>query len=155
MPDPPSLAADQLAPSRTVPSTHLTGRPSWCLPLRYSPTPPSSTSRSGTYSEADIRIEEGKIAEVGRGLTAPGDCDRTDLKGEFVLPGLIDAHVHLVAANANLGQLASWSRSYLAYHTARLASAMLDRGFTTVRDMGGADYGVAAALSEGLIRGRA
>jgi len=52
-----------------------------------------------------------------------------------------------------MADLARWPVTYNAYHTARLLGQMLDRGFTTVRDMAGGDYGTWRALEEGLIRG--
>ena len=76
-----------------------------------------------------------------------------DLRGGYVLPGLIDAHVHVTAFTADLAALLTSSPYYVAAHTARIMGGMLDRGFTTVRDVAGADYGVAAAQAEGLIRG--
>ncbi len=44
---------------------------------------------------ADVLIENGKVAAVGRGLTAPADAERVDATGLVVVPGLIDVHVHL------------------------------------------------------------
>jgi len=43
----------------------------------------------------DLRIEGGRVAEVGRGLAARGEGRVVDLKGALVLPGLVDLHVHL------------------------------------------------------------
>ncbi|MEV4085556.1 amidohydrolase family protein, partial [Nonomuraea fuscirosea] len=68
-------------------------------------------------------------------------------------PGLIDAHVHVTASTADLGRLGSMSPAYVAAHSARIMGGMLDRGFTTVRDCSGADFGLADAQAEGLIRG--
>lgn len=108
---------------------------------------------SGTYQPGDLRVDDGIVSETGTGLSVPSTADRVDLGGAFVLPGLIDAHVHVMASTANLADLVSWPVSYNAHHTARLLGQMLDRGFTTVRDMAGGDYGTWRALEEGLIRG--
>src|SRR4029453_3984294 len=67
--------------------------------------------------------------------------------------GLIDAHVHVNAATADLGALEEWSPSYVTAHAAGILRGMLDRGFTCVRDVAGADHGIAAAVSEGLLPG--
>ncbi|MFD9891450.1 amidohydrolase family protein [Amycolatopsis sp. NPDC059027] len=107
---------------------------------------------TGEYTEGDLRCAEGRVAEVGPGLAA-ADVRTEDLRGAFVLPGLIDAHVHVTASTADLPSLPSWSPSYVAAHSARTMSGMLDRGFTTVRDACGADYGLADAQAEGLFRG--
>lgn len=108
---------------------------------------------TGTYDETDLRIADGDVAETGADLTAPDDVRTLDLRGSYVLPGLVDCHAHVVAASADLSELRTWSRSYLAYRTAQNMGAMLDRGFTTVRDLGGADHGMARAQAEGLVRG--
>lgn len=106
----------------------------------------------GTYRESDIRIVDGRIVEIGSRQGA-GDGDSVDLRGGYVLPGLIDAHVHVTAATADLGALRGWSASYATVHAVREMGRMLDRGFTTVRDTGGADFGLADAQAQGLIRG--
>ncbi|NUW41944.1 metal-dependent hydrolase family protein [Nonomuraea rhodomycinica] len=108
---------------------------------------------SGEYAEGDLRCEDGRIAETGRGLRAPDGARVLDLAGARVVPGLIDAHVHVTASTADLGALPSMSPAYVAAHSARTMGGMLDRGFTTVRDASGADYGLADAQAEGLIRG--
>lgn len=108
---------------------------------------------AGTYSEGDLLAVDGRIAEAGPGVTAPAGAEVRDLRGGFVLPGLIDAHVHVTAFTADLGSLGTTSPFYIGAHTARIMGGMLDRGFTTVRDVAGADYGIAAAQAEGTIRG--
>jgi imidazolonepropionase-like amidohydrolase len=107
---------------------------------------------NGQYAEGDIRIADGRIVETGPGLRAP-ETPTLDLDGAVVLPGLVDAHVHVTALTADLGVLASMSPAYVAAHSARIMGQMLDRGFTTVRDASGADYGLSDAQAEGLIRG--
>lgn len=76
-----------------------------------------------------------------------------DVRGRTVMPGLCDAHVHVIAWTANLTELMRTSASYTAARAAEILRAMLMRGFTTVRDAGGADYGLARAVDEGLIDG--
>jgi imidazolonepropionase-like amidohydrolase len=58
-----------------------------------------------------------------------------------------------MASTADLADQSRWPVTYNAYRTVRLLGEMLDRGFTTVRDMAGGDYGTWRALEEGLIRG--
>jgi imidazolonepropionase-like amidohydrolase len=106
----------------------------------------------GSYVEGDLRCAAGRIVEIGTGLTAP-DVPAEDVRGAVVIPGLIDAHVHVTALTADLGSLPALPPSYVAAHSARIMGQMLDRGFTTVRDASGADYGLADAQAEGLIRG--
>jgi len=45
--------------------------------------------------EASVLVEDGRIAEIGRGLTPPPDADTYDAGGKLILPGAIDAHVHV------------------------------------------------------------
>jgi imidazolonepropionase-like amidohydrolase len=108
---------------------------------------------TGEYWHGDLRVDDGIVSETGARLAAPPDARRVDLGGAHVLPGLIDCHVHVLASTADLGDLARWPVTYKAYRTARLLGQMLDRGFTTVRDMAGGDYGTWRAIEEGLIRG--
>lgn len=105
--------------------------------------------------ERSILVEEGVITWVGPTAEAsvPSEVTTIDAGGRFVLPGLIDGHVHVTAGTADLGAMAEWSPTYVAAHTARNMKAMLHRGFTTVRDVAGADFGVAMAVEEGLFEG--
>ena len=107
----------------------------------------------GSYREGDLLAVDGRISETGAGLTAPGDAVVRDLRGGFVLPGLIDSHVHVTAYTADLGSVSLASPYYVAAQAARIMGGMLDRGFTTVRDVAGADFGLAAAQAEGLLTG--
>ncbi len=75
------------------------------------------------------------------------------LGGRFLMPGLIDAHFHAYAAQVNLASLDDWPMSLLSQHARTLLEAALQRGFTTVRDAAGADFGLAAAVEQGLIKG--
>lgn len=94
-----------------------------------------------------IVIEDGKIVEVRDGF-APGPADArvVDLKSQFVLPGLIDMHVHLYMEGDPLkARLEGQRRDYedgvlIAARNARLT---LEAGFTTVRDLGGVARGLA------------
>lgn len=69
------------------------------------------------------------------------------------MPGLIDAHVHLAIGSVDRNDLSSWTASYGAARALDAASRMLSRGFTSVRDVGGADAGIARALDEGIVSG--
>ncbi len=98
----------------------------------------------------DIAIEDGRFVEVGTDIKF--DAQETlDLKGQIVMPGLIDCHVHVIATTANLGLNAELPNSWVALKSAELMRAMLMRGFTTVRDLGGADQGLQKAQTDGLM----
>jgi imidazolonepropionase-like amidohydrolase len=101
-----------------------------------------------------VLVDGDRIAEVGpTGTVRAGEATVLDARGMTVMPGLIDAHVHVTAATANLAEQDEWSPTYLTARAAGILRGMLDRGFTTVRDVAGADYGLAAAVAEGLLAG--
>ena len=110
---------------------------------------------AGELVEGQAVVVDGdRIAEVGPTGTVRADgATVLDAAGMTVLPGLIDAHVHVTAATANLAELEEWSPAYVTARAAGILRGMLDRGFTTVRDVGGADFGLAAAVDEGLFPG--
>lgn len=100
-----------------------------------------------------VLVADGRVAEVSE-TALGGTADRViDATGLTLMPGLIDAHVHIAAATPNLAALEAMHPSYVAHWTARNLSEMLDRGFTTVRDVGGGDAGTVRAQAEGMIRG--
>jgi len=68
----------------------------------------------------------------------------------FLIPGLIDTHVHVTATTADLAGLRRLPASYVACAALAELRASVERGFTTVRDTGGADCGMAQAAAEGL-----
>lgn len=99
---------------------------------------------------ADVVIEGGVIREISDGPHV-GDAEVVDCAGRVLMPGLIDAHVHVYAAGLNLVRLAQSPVSYLAHFAAQFMRSSLDRGFTTLRDVGGADVGLALAIKDGLL----
>lgn len=109
--------------------------------------------RSGEYREADVVMNGGKIESVGAAGTLPAGAEQLDLSGKYLLPGLIDGHVHVAAPTADLGAIETMSPTYVGALAARTMTEMLRRGFTSVRDAGGADFGLARAQEQGLITG--
>lgn len=99
-----------------------------------------------------IVIEDGKIRDVGPGVTADTD-EVLDMEGLTVMPGLVDCHVHVIATTANLGLNAALPSSLVAARSSLLMRDMIMRGFTTVRDLGGADRGLQQAVDEGAFLG--
>ncbi|CAM5221242.1 Imidazolonepropionase-like amidohydrolase OS=Castellaniella defragrans OX=75697 GN=HNR28_001581 PE=4 SV=1 [Castellaniella defragrans] len=81
-------------------------------------------------------------------------ADRTvAMAGRILMPGLCDSHVHVTAMTADFSALKRQSPFYVSVQATQILRAMLLRGFTTVRDAGGADYGLARAAAEGRIEG--
>lgn len=105
-----------------------------------------------------VRIAGGLVAAVDDdhgGGGAPGDAGVAEIDGGglFAVPGLIDCHVHAISASVSPDEQCDWYPSYVTARAARNLRDMLDRGFTTVRDVAGADAGLAAAVAEGLLPG--
>src|ERR1700685_1035739 len=100
-----------------------------------------------------VLVEDGTVKEVSdRPITATS-ATRIDLRGRTLMPGLIDCHIHVVLTEVNLRLLADVPLTLLAAKGSVAMRAMLHRGFTTLRDTGGADYGIKAAVDEGLFEG--
>ena len=100
-----------------------------------------------------VVVEDDRIREVSDTARVPDGARAIDLGGRTLMPGLIDAHVHIVAVVASLGVNATLPDSLVAARSIRLQREMLMRGFTTVRDVGGADRGQAVAVEEGTVLG--
>ncbi len=99
-----------------------------------------------------IAIENGLIKDVGKTVTFSAQYE-LDLAGLTAMPGLIDCHVHTIATTADLGRNAEMPSSLIAAKSAQIMNGMLMRGFTTVRDLGGADRGLQQAVEQGLFSG--
>lgn len=100
-----------------------------------------------------LLVEGGKIAQVSAGSIAPpAGATVIDGGGRVLMPGLVDAHTH-VLLRVPLSQLMTSSPWYVAISAADGLEKMLLRGFTTIRDMGGADGSFALAVDRGLVAG--
>jgi imidazolonepropionase-like amidohydrolase len=111
--------------------------------------PEAGTSHDGQA----VLVKDGRIAAVGAGIEAPSDARTRDLGGRTLMPGLIDCHVHVVAESLDLWSNMIAPSSLAGLRAARVMEEMLQRGFTTVRDLGGADHGLVRGVEEGLIDG--
>ncbi|MGH8315741.1 MAG: amidohydrolase family protein, partial [Steroidobacterales bacterium] len=99
----------------------------------------------------EVLIEGDRISEVAdRPITASG-ATRIDLRGRTLMPGLIDAHIHIFLAEVNLALLEGMPLTLLTTKAVVNARNMLMRGFTSVRDTGGCDHGTKAAAEAGII----
>lgn len=105
----------------------------------------------GTSPEAtapvDVLVEGNTIREVGENIKV-SSAEVIDLKGKTLMPGLIDAHVHVIASMADLGRNALLPDALVTVRAFKIMGEMLNRGFTTVRDVGGATHALVAAAEE-------
>ncbi|HJT37105.1 MAG TPA: amidohydrolase family protein, partial [Actinomycetota bacterium] len=97
----------------------------------------------------DLSIDDDRIVGIG---PAPRAENPLDLDGLTVMPGLIDAHAHVGLVDLSEEGVYE-APAVMAAKIFAVCSQALDQGFTTVRDAGGVDGGVARAQREGLIRG--
>lgn len=108
----------------------------------------SRTLRDGL----SVVVRDGLIQEVSESPAPSTDAQVIDCGGRTLLPGLIDAHVHIIANSVDLSAGKYWP-SFVHAQAHHIIEGMLARGFTTVRDGGGADAGFVRAINEGYIRG--
>ncbi|MFT4150598.1 MAG: amidohydrolase family protein [Paracoccaceae bacterium] len=101
----------------------------------------------------DILVQGGRIAALPAKGQGPQDADVIDCGGRTVIPGLIDAHWH--ATLAGVSQIAAMTQDIGFVHlmAGREAGATLQRGFTTIRDVGGPAFGLKAAIDRGVVEG--
>jgi imidazolonepropionase-like amidohydrolase len=100
-----------------------------------------------------VVVEGGRIADVGPGLTGPEDAVVLDVAGRTVMPGLIDAHTHPAIVDQELFDMAEWPPTYVAARASHALAGMLARGFTSIRDVGAGEIGLARAVEEGYFTG--
>ncbi|WP_158901365.1 amidohydrolase family protein [Burkholderia sp. L27(2015)] len=104
----------------------------------------------GRYS---IVIDGDTIREVTREPVSLPDAQTLDMGGRTVMPGMIDCHAHVIASVAHLGNNSRLPNTFAVLRAVPILQGMLNRGFTTVRDAGGADYALSKAIEEGVIAG--
>jgi imidazolonepropionase-like amidohydrolase len=103
-------------------------------------------------AEADVVIEDGRIAEVGPGLDGDESVDAT---GCALLPGMFDCHIHVAMRYEDLDEVAVMHRpfSYGFFRIPETLLWILALGITTVRDASGADAGLRQAVEDGTLVG--
>src|SRR5689334_18661900 len=95
---------------------------------------------AGVLRRAAVTVKDGRILAVGDTPARAGEIEELDLGGRVIMPGLIDLHVHILAPGR--GRSTAYPDvmpSFMHYHSTVVLRDFLKRGFTTVRDAGGAD----------------
>src|SRR6185437_7725648 len=101
-----------------------------------------------------LLIEGGKIRRVaGAGQGAPDGARHIDCGGRVLMPGLIDAHWHVMFASLSPAQLMTADVGFIFLASSAQAERTLMRGFTTVRDLGGPSFPLKQAIDAGLAVG--
>jgi imidazolonepropionase-like amidohydrolase len=111
---------------------------------------PSFGELRGGY---ELLVEGDTIRQLSDKPIKATDAAVIDCGKRTLMPGLIDSHVHVMHSEVNIRFLEAMPLTLLTARAATRMRAMLDRGFTTVRDTGGADWGVKTAVETGHIVG--
>jgi imidazolonepropionase-like amidohydrolase len=110
----------------------------------------SETSRTGQR----VIVEGGKIKAVEPDTAPPPTGVRViDGGGRTLMPGLIDAHYHIIMATVPITALLTADVGYLNLLAAGEAERTLMRGFTSIRDMAGPSFSLKRAIDEGTVAG--
>jgi imidazolonepropionase-like amidohydrolase len=118
--------------------------------------------RSGELQSPGLLVvRDGRIAGVGPGAAIPAGAQVIELGDATLLPGFIDAHVHLTADHVD-----NWAQGFYegmmrspveqSFHAERNARVTLEAGFTSVRNVGSSDFidvALRNAIGEGLVEG--
>jgi imidazolonepropionase-like amidohydrolase len=100
-----------------------------------------------------VLVEGDRVREVSSRPIAARDATVVDCGGRTLMPGLIDCHAHVFLSEVNIRYLEAIPLTLMTARAAELMRGMLDRGFTTVRDTGGADWGIRDGVAAGHLPG--
>jgi imidazolonepropionase-like amidohydrolase len=104
----------------------------------------------------DVIVQDGIISEIGPDLEAPETARVIDAAGRVMTPGFIDMHYHLSLCSVPVADMAGSyapDLDYIGIKAAQAAEDALLRGFTSLRDVGGASWGAKLAADRGEIAG--
>lgn len=107
----------------------------------------------------EILVRDGRIAAMGRTVERPAGCRVVDLSKHTVTPGFIDCHVHVTMRPEDEGAIWALAPADKAVLGVQALRVLLDRGFTTVRDLCDMDFGgyttvsLQRAVEKGLVTG--
>ena len=103
--------------------------------------------------QVDVLVENGRIVTVSSERIESDGAVEIDLAGKTIMPGLIDCHMHPFLTDMNLMKLEDTPVSLVTAQASVVLNRLLDRGFTTIRDAAGGDWGLKQAVDDGLIAG--
>jgi len=106
------------------------------------------TDHETPSERSDILIENDRIKEISTGEIKAAKAEIIDAGGRYVLPGLIDCHAHPFLADTNLARLNEVPLTLMTARAGNIMRRMLMRGFTTIRDAAGGDWGIKQAVAD-------
>ncbi|MGL4591827.1 MAG: amidohydrolase family protein [Aestuariivirga sp.] len=108
----------------------------------------------GLSAPRHVMVRGNLISELSETpLSAGPGTTVIDGGGRTLMPGLIDAHVHMAMSTLPIALMMTADPNYSTLRTGRAAEDMLLRGFTAVRDLGGPTFGLKRAIDEGFVAG--
>tara|TARA_R110000803_G_scaffold14677_6_gene40790 strand:+ start:420 stop:1712 length:1293 start_codon:yes stop_codon:yes gene_type:complete len=113
----------------------------------------------GYLTQQTIHVKDGRIVSIQPGYkSGKKGVPVIDLKSAYVVPGLVDSHVHITSENGPEGRIKEFTDSSVdtAFDGAAFALKTLEAGFTTVQDVGGYNdsvFGLRDAIARGAVPG--
>ena len=98
--------------------------------------------------DQDVLVKNNLITSIGPSLNVSDDVEVIDGQGRTLMPGIIDAHIH-IASPLPASKASQEDPAYVAALSYKVARRLLMRGWTTLRDVGGPSQGIARAIDEG------
>lgn len=105
----------------------------------------------GFTGPTDILVENGRVSALSPGLRS--EADSYDFRGLWVLPGMVDCHLHAIATSLDTLELLRTPLSERILDAAAVLRRSLEAGVTLARDAGGIDAGVRNAVKRGYVPG--
>ncbi|WVQ62023.1 uncharacterized protein L199_000156 [Kwoniella botswanensis] len=144
-----------------VPETYNIQSPPWIrpeqVPMSFVGVNIVDVENSLILKSMTVKIKSGKIESISKSLKEHMQEDgweSINAEGLYLSPGLIDVHTHVTAIPGQpLGSLSPKSETLTALGTQYVLKGMLWRGFTTIRDVGGANRHYKNATEQWLIPG--
>ncbi len=110
-------------------------------------------SRDEVEDGMHVLVENDRIKEISDRPIKISETQTIDGVGRTLIPGLIDCHCHVVLTSVDLRELEEKSLTLMTAEASRMMRDMLMRGFTSIRDLAGADWGLAEAVERKLLIG--
>src|SRR5690349_20316213 len=101
----------------------------------------------------ELLLEDEHVRELSEAPIKSVGAEVIDCGGRTLMPGLIDCHVHVIHSEVHIRLLEAMPLTLITARAGLRLRAMLDRGFTTVRDTGGCDWGIKQAVEQGFFVG--